>query len=644
MLLTLIFTEKQALRISIIVLYTKSNQEVVIMNNGLFLSPIYCDGMILQRELVNKIYGMDTQAETVTINFCNKVYKAKVDKNFEFCIELPPFSAGGPHTMTVEGSKTIIISDILFGDVYILSGQSNMELPIRRVLDVSGEEVRNTNEPDIRQYQIPATFKFDEPEKFIYSSSWKKAVGDDLMGFSAAGYFFAKEMVDTYHIPIGLIMCAVGGSTIEAWMNPDTLYQFGDYNKLIEDFKDINHFNHYMEAQRKAATQWASQVQQEECIAGFNDKYKDWAICKVPSLVSEYNCGTFCGSVYLCKEVYLDFEPKDNDSYIYMGTIIDSDDLWINGRHIGRTEYRYPPRKYPIPEGVLVKGYNLITVRIVINNHNGGTVVGKPYYLYCDGRNINLEGEWYYRIGKQVEQPMPIVLFPPRLPVCLYNTVVVPLSKVTIKGILWYQGESNTDDPEAYSDKFAAMVFDWRKLYGWDVPLIFAQLANYREPLNREEDTGWAKLRDEQRLGLHLNSVAMVTTLDIGEFNDLHPQSKKILGIRFARAARSLIYHEDLVYSGPIPANSNVLPDKVDIYFNFLEGSEEESSIHNFELAGADGIFYPAIAVQRGNRISITCDKVDTPTTVRYAWCDNPTGINLFNKEGLPAPGFWLKL
>lgn len=194
---------------------------------------------------------------------------------------------------------------------------------------------------------------------------------------------------------------------------------------------------------------------------------------------------------------------------------------------VGRTEYRYPPRKYIVQNDVLKAGKNLIMVRIVINDSNGGTIKGKPYYLHYNEQNISLEGEWYYRIGYKANAPMPKGLFPPTLPICFYHTVVVPLSKISVKGVLWYQGESNTKDPEDYADRFKAMVADWRELYGWEIPFIYVQLANYREPLNTTEDTGWAQLRDQQRKCLTIHNVAMVVSLDIREFNDLHPQNKK---------------------------------------------------------------------------------------------------------------------
>lgn len=609
--------------------------------NGLTLSPILSDGMILQRDTGNHIYGTETIADTVTVYFMDTKFTALVADNSDFCIELPPVAAGGPYSITVVGSGEITIQDIMFGDVYILSGQSNMELPVRRVLDVSGEEILNTSEPDIRQYHLPPTYNFSSPEKYMYEGQWKKAVMEDLMEFSAAGFFFAKEIKEKYQVPVGLILSAVGGSKVEAWMKASTLSGFGDYEKTIEEFKNPEVFKAFLADQQKAADDWVYALEESEFKRSDTENYKEWDICKVPSLVSDYNT-SFTGSVYLCREVFLDFEPEGEDSYIYMGSIIDADMLWINGELVGRTEYRYPPRKYDIKKGILKKGSNQITLRILINNGNGGTIKDKPYHLYYNGQKINLTGEWYYRIGKKAETVRPSALFPPLLPICFYNTVVAPLSRIEAKGVLWYQGESNTNAPKDYCEKYTAMVTDWRKAAGRELPFISVQLANYREPLNTLEDTGWAELREQQRQSLALKDTALVTALDIGEENDLHPQNKKELGIRLARAAAHLIYKDPVVPMGPLPKEVKVLKNGIKITFEYLEETEKEYELNNFELADQNGAYHPATALRKGKYVTVTYKEESKPTAIRYAWSDNPRNINFYNDSGLPAPGFRL--
>jgi len=515
------------------------------LKKGLTLAPILCDGMILQRDQPNVIYGLETESTSVTVVFIGTQYTSNVDSDFEFEIELPPMKAGGPYTLMVKGSQEITLVDVYFGDVYILSGQSNMELPVRRVLDVSHDEIATACEPLIRQYLMPATYNFRAPEKFMTTSTWNKAVGEELMGFSAVGYFFAKQIKDAYQIPIGLIMTAVGGSTIEAWMKPDTLRQFGEDQSSIEAFKELSYFNQFIEQQQHQANEWLQEIKSGEPLFLMSEDYRQWNTCQIPSLISEYGIAPFQGSIYFCKEIFIEADPSEevkmeDPSYIYMGSMIDSDCIWINGAFVGSTDYRYPPRKYMIPQGVLKKGSNRVMVRLVINNTNGGTILEKPYYIYHHHQKIQIDGQWYYRIGKAMQAPMPDVLFPPLLPSCFYHTAVVPLANISIKGVLWYQGESNTGEPYTYADKFKAMVHDWRALVGWNVPFLYAQLSYYKDPIGTGDDSGWIELREQQRLCLELDNVAMVETMDIGETYDVHPQNKKEVGVRLAKAAARL--------------------------------------------------------------------------------------------------------
>lgn len=607
---------------------------------GLYLAPIFCDGMILQRDRENKIYGKEYNCDKVTVLFMGVEYVGAVS-NHEFSVSLPAIAAGGPYEITVIASSEITISDVYFGDVYWLAGQSNMELPIKRVLDVSSEEVKSTHEPLIRQYLIPASFNFKEANEFMAQSSWQKAIEEDIYNFSALGLFFAKEIKETQNVPIGLIMTAVGGSKIESWMNPDTLKSFGDYEREIKDFKDIEYFNQYISNQQSKANEWLMEVSNKEEID--TNHYKNWDTCTLPALLSDLGIEEFQGSIYFMKEIFIDQEAKLEDALLYMGTIIDSDQIYINNVLVGRTEYRYPPRKYDIPKGVLKPGLNTIMARIVINHGNGGMIKGRPYYLEFNDTRLSLEGDWYYKIGYRATSSIPPVLFPPLLPICFYHTVVVPLSSISLKAMLWYQGESNTGYPIEYSEKFAAMVHDIRKLFGYEFPVLTVQLTNYREPLSKVEDTGWAMIREQQRRGLDLNQVGMAVTFDIGEWNDLHPQNKKEIGVRLARVARKLIYKEEIQYSGPLPKVIKEENSSLVIEFEHLDSFQERTDLAGFEVAGEDDEFYNATAYGEGNKIYVFSDMVKELKKVRYNWCDNPVH-HFYNKAGLPASGFLLSI
>lgn len=619
-------------------------EDPLLNNMGLVLAPIFCDGMILQRDTEVSIYGTDYMAESVSILFMGTKYSSKVTESGDFSVKLPPVAAGGPYDVTVVGSKTIRISDVFFGDVYLLAGQSNMELPLRRVMDVSSEEINCTNEPEIRQYVLPATYRFDEPSKYMHSGTWKKAKKDDLMGFSAAGYFFAKEIKDAYHIPVGIILAAVGGSTIEAWMSKEAVEKVSEYNPLVKDFYDLDRFHEFMNQEQKLGMDWLEQLEMNELKGLEGEDFTKWNTCQVPSLVSDYGEISFQGSVYLCREVHLLEEPLHSTS-IYMGTIIDSDHIWINGELIGQTGYRYPPRKYPIPEGILKKGKNIILIRIVVNHGNGGTIKGKPYVLCYNHKEITLTGQWHYKIARTAQIPMPKALYPTHLPTGLYHTAIAPLSRVVFLGMLWYQGESNIASPSRYMEKFSEMLCNLRTLFGYEIPCIYVQLPNYQEPLDPRRDSGFAEMRHQQRLCLSLNRVAMITTLDIGESNDLHPQNKKEVGVRLSRAARNLIYgEEDIEYLGPICENAMVRGKEILLTFSHLEDKGDAFILHNFEVADIDQVYYEAKAEKKGKDVTLTCDAVIHPFYVRYAWCDNPININFYNETGLPAAGFRMTL
>ena len=609
--------------------------------SGLYLAPIFCDGVILQRDAENKIYGMDYDSHIVSVLFLGEEYVADVIDN-AFSIALPAMKAGGPYEIRVSGSSNITISDVYFGDVYWLAGQSNMELPIKRVLDVSGDEIKTTNEALIRQFLMPASFDFDKEHDFMIESNWRKATGEDLLNFSALGFFFAKEIKEAKDIPVGLVMTAVGGSKIESWMRPETLETFGgDYQKEIKEFKDINYFNQFISGQQMNANEWLNEIHKNEKVDCTD--YKTWDKCKLPFFVSELGLTPFAGSIYVIKELYIDNESNLDDGFLYMGTIIDSDQVYINDVLIGRTEYRYPPRKYDIPKGVLKVGLNLIKIRMVINHQDGGMIKGRPYYIRYNNKQVSLEGEWFYKIGYQAKTTMPPVLFPPLLPICFYNTVVVPLKNIRFKGMLWYQGESNTGSPNDYYDKFLAMVGDIRELFGYELPILTVQLTNYSEPLSKIYDTGWAMIREQQRKALDIKQVGMAVTYDIGEWNDLHPQNKKEMAIRLSLVARKLIYKEDIEYSGPLPKNIINRDTYLEIEFSHLDPFKEKVELYGFEVAGENSEFINVPAYGEGDKVYVCCDNIKEIRQVRYNWMDNPTN-HFYNNAGLPASGFLLSI
>ena len=305
----------------------------------------------------NKIYGKELGGnKVVDVVFDSLVYHGDVNENLEFEVILPPMNAGGPHTIDILGSEQIHIENVLIGDVFLLSGQSNMELPVSRVLDVSGEEIKQSQYPEIHQITLPMDFRFDEPMEILNRGSWMEATNSDIYNFSALGFFFAKEVHDTFHIPVGLVQTAIGGARCEAFMNPSILDKLGDYTERIKPFKDIKYFEEHWRKEDNILLKWCEDVvncDEKEFVAIDRVPYENLETMNVPGMYSKYGVKKFSGSLIFYREFELIEQPDSNDAYIYLGAVVDYDMVWINGEKVGETEYKYPPRKYAIPNGVL---------------------------------------------------------------------------------------------------------------------------------------------------------------------------------------------------------------------------------------------------------------------------------------------------
>jgi sialate O-acetylesterase len=331
---------------------------------------------------------------------------------------------------------------------------------------------------------------------------------------------------------------------------------------------------------------------------------------------------------------------------LMMGRIVDADVVYINGEKVGNITYQYPPRRYEIPAGVLKPGKNIIVIRVTNNSGKGGFVPDKPYFIAANNQEIDLKGTWQYKVGEVFE---PIQLTGPTFsaqnqPTSLYNAMVAPLVNQKIKGILWYQGETNAWVPEPYKKLLPALIGDWRNKWNDEnLPFLYVQLANFMDVDYLPTESSWAELRYAQFLALSVPNTAMTVAIDLGEWNDIHPLNKKDVGERLALGALKLAYHENIVYSGPIYTSHEKQGNKIVLSFSETGSgliSNDGEDLRRFEIAGADGKFVWATAKIVGNKVEVWSDKIENPEKVRYAWCDNPRGANLYNKEGLPASPF----
>ncbi|WP_379393337.1 sialate O-acetylesterase [Paenibacillus lentus] len=619
------------------------------------LHSLLSDGMVLQRNTNVLIWGMAGSGEEIRVTFLGQTYNAAVDADGHWRVALEKLEPGGPYEMTISAeSQETVIHDILIGDVWVLGGQSNMELPVRRTLDVLAEEVASVNLPFIRQFAVPQTYNFHSPQQELHEGQWITATPEDVLSFSAVGFFFAKELHEKYQVPIGLIHAAVGGTPIEAWISERTLRDIGGYEAVLEQCKDDDYVSETKHRDEERNRIWYSHLNDTDL--GLKEGWfrsscdtSDWGDMEVPGSWSGGRLASVRGTVWFRREFDVPASMLDGDILLKLGTIVDADDTYINGVCIGNTGYMYPPRRYPLSKGLLKPGRNTIAVRVISTQNTGSFVQDMPYKLVAGRQELDLRGTWKYRIGTVTEALEPQTFFQ-YMPSGVYNSMIAPLRDYPIKGILWYQGESNTGRPAGYSDLFSSLVRDWRRNWGsGEIPFIYAQLAN----LGEEDDSqvNWAELREEQRKGLTVPNTAMAVTIDVGEYNDLHPQDKKTVGQRLALCAKKLAYGEEqLVYSGPMfksmertgEANAD---DAIAIALHFdhvgsgltTRGGGE---LQGFAVCGADGRFFPADAVIFGDTVIVKHDDIREPVHVRYAWSNNPARANLCNREGLPASPF----
>lgn len=611
------------------------------------LPKLIADGMILQRDMPINIWGWAAPSETVNINFKNKDYTVKTDTDGNWKLELPAMSTGGPFSMTLKASNTITIDDIMLGDVWLCSGQSNMELPMSRVSPKYPEEIDSANNPDIRYFEVPQTYYFNAPKKDLKGGKWEKVSPGKIAHFSAVAYFFAKNLNAEYNIPIGLINSSLGGSPAEAWISEDALKQFPHYYEEAQKFKDSNLIKEIEKGDQDRIRDWYQKLNLNDIGLAKNYKASTvdasaWEAMNIPGYWADTDLGNKNGSVWFKKQVNIPENWINKPVKLILGRIVDADSVFVNGTFVGNTTYQYPPRRYEIPENVLKEGENNITIRVINESGRGGFVNDKPYKLVLDDQEIDLKGDWKYKLGAE----MPFLkgqTFIRWKPLGLYNAMIAPLKNFGIKGTIWYQGESNVDSAGEYQELFTTLIKDWRaKWQQGDFPFLYVQLANFLAAKDMPGDSDWARLRDAQLKTLSVPNTGMAVAIDIGEWNDIHALNKKDVGDRLAQAAKNIAYGENVVPGGPVFDSYSKKGNEIIISFkNVGDGLvAKDGNLAYFEIAGKDQKFVWATAKIEGDKVIVSSPEVTDPIAVRYGWADNPESANLYNKEGFPASPF----
>jgi sialate O-acetylesterase len=613
------------------------------------LPRLVSNGMVLQRDQVVRLWGWASPNEEVKLTFKGKTYSTKATQAGSWQLELPAQQAGGPYELVFSASNEVKVSNVLFGDVWLCSGQSNMELPLERVRDTYASLLAKINFPQIRQFEVTDTYNFKEPNSDVVGGKWIEATSPSLYQFSAAAFFFALEIYQKHHVPIGLINSALGGSPAEAWISEERLQAFPSALAEGERFKRQALIDSIETAEKALSTAWYKQLNQTDIGLQRDWKHEletDWKLIEMPAYFPENTNGSF----WLRKEIIVPKSMVGKPAKLLLGRIVDADSVFVNGRFVGSVSYQYPPRRYLLANDVLKEGKNTVVVRLISNSGQAGFITEKPYQLIVEGETpISLEGTWGYKQGT-IMPVAPSQTFIRWKPFGLYNGMIAPLLNYKIKGVLWYQGESNASrNPEDYSALMKTLIEDWRNRWQLgNFPFIFVQLANFMEAKDKPSESSWARLRQAQLETLVNPNTGMAVAIDLGEWNDIHPLNKQDIGRRLAREAEKLAYQQPKTLGSPRIQSVKKDGNKLILTFSEVgQGliSKDGKALRHFAIAGQNEAFVWAEAqIIAPNKVSVVASSIQNPLKVRYAWADNPSKVNLYNSENLPASPFEMKI
>ena len=586
------------------------------------------DCMVLQREVDLKIWGWADAGTKVTVRFNGNYYETETNANGEWQVILPPQKAGGPYLLEV---NEMVIRDVLVGDVWLCSGQSNQETPIHRLTEMF-PEINVSNNHMIRHYKVPTQdSKESLQEEIAGNAVWHSGVASEVMNWTALAYFYAVEAYEKTGVPQGMLVSSLGGSAIESWVGQEHLKEFP---RLLLDKEALKAFE---EAKiDKGEGKWNR--------LDWDDS--DWGTMQMPGTWRE-NGVNVRGTVWMRKDFEVPESMEGRHAKLSLGTLVHNDAVFVNGVYVGSTGYEYPPRRYQIPAGVLRKGKNTIAVRLNAPAGNGEFVKDKPYKIIGDAAEIDLTGIWKYKVGLDMTDPISYVeRLKNRAMVGsgLYNGMIYPIRNYQVRGVIWYQGESNAGTTPRYAELVKALITDWRALWNMpEMPFLLMQLPNFMQKHDKPTDSGWARIREAQLQAFKtIPNTALAVTYDVGEWNDIHPLNKKDMAKRLFLGARKVVFGEKVVYSGPVYKDMKVEGDKIIISFTETGRGlmAKGGALKHFAIAGEDRQFVWADAVIRGNKVVVSSKDVKQPVAVRYAWSDNPEDANLCNKEGLLASPF----
>lgn len=632
----------------------------VMTNAKVTLPQLFQSGMVMQRNQPIPIWGKADAGEAITVTLNKKKVTTTADANGCWRVDMPQMKAGGPYELAI---NQLTIENVLIGDVWLLSGQSNIDVTIERVYPNYTDEIDNFSLDKVRLFRVQNETSTHGVKDDIRPTSinWKPLTKQNAWLFSAVGSFLGKRMFEKTGVPQGVIVNSWGGTPIEAWISADSLRR--DYPMLVkrvEFFQNDNYVRAQMQANGEASRRWNEMLNKEDNVQSYAQpdfQDNDWTVIDQ----NNWNWrGT--GSIWLRQHITIDKAHAGKPARLLLGTLYDQDITYLNGKQIGQTGYQYPPRRYDIPEGLLREGDNVIAIRFINKNGAVHFIPEKPYML-CFGDDrlsqnpmpkdvIPLSPSWKFHLGAEMPPCPGGDVSLQNLPTTLYNAVLHPLAPFALSGVVWYQGESNVGNPAPYADYLQKLIGCWRDRWQQpELPFVVVQLANYDgrqqtsmpRPITYQAtpaNSNWAQLREAQRLtAKKMDNVELASAIDLGETVDIHPLRKKEVAERIGLCFDCLVYKDKKVKL--MPQIMSFTYGKGRIILTFDQPLRPCGELFEFEVVDKDGRAYNAAAHSEGRDVIID-SPIDYPKLVRHAWKDNPLRLNAYAETGLPVGPFEL--
>ena len=612
------------------------------------LAPIFSDNMVLQRDMDLKFWGTAKPDAIVSVKFKDQFLSATSDSEGKWMVTADPIQIGDPFEIIISDSKkSITLKNVVAGEVWICSGQSNMEWPLRATKHF--DSVDGNSYPLIRHIKIDRKTAFS-PQKTLSTNGWEVCRSENAGNFTAVGFHFAQHLQEHHDVPIGLLNTSWGGTVVEAWTSAETLTSNSDFTAKVEAMR-LEAENPELAKERAIKFEnWRKNV--NAAIADVSENWSgssiddsSWESITVPGYWENQGFKDVDGCIWYRKNVSIPKSWVGKELTFHLGKVDDGDNTYINGQLVGETNSWNAERKYSIDGSLVTSDELQVAVRVTDGNLGGG-IYTEPTITLANGqgKRISLAGRWQVKPTSKTKAAgaMPPVAFAgPNQPTVLYNAMVNPLVPFSFRGVIWYQGESNAGRSYQYRELFPALIKDWRSKWNRDFPFYWVQLANFEMAADQPGPSNWAELREAQSMTLSLPGTGQAVIIDIGEANDIHPRNKRDVGKRLALIARANVYQDKVEYSGPVYKSHSIEGNTVTIEFDHAEGlMAKGGQLKRFELAGSDQEFHFADAEIIDGSVKVSCPKVPQPVAIRYAWANNPEGCNLYNGAGLPASPF----